>query len=140
MNPPDSAPIGRPSRYTPPLAREICRRLAEGQSLLAVCGDAAMPCYSTVMSWLDRNADFRARYARARTHQAHALADEVLEALRAGELPPADKQARIKGLTWMAGKLQPRKYGERNKEPEAADGPPVVVEFVTSGEGESAGE
>ncbi len=43
---------GRPSLYTDKLAAEICRRLAEGESLRAICADKAMPGISTVMGWL----------------------------------------------------------------------------------------
>ena len=34
---------GRPGLYTPELAREICERLAEGETLRSVCRDKHMP-------------------------------------------------------------------------------------------------
>ncbi len=34
---------GRPSLYTEALAAKICRRLAEGETLRAICRDKAMP-------------------------------------------------------------------------------------------------
>ncbi len=43
---------GRPSLYTEALAAKICRRLAEGESLRAICADKVMPAISTVMGWL----------------------------------------------------------------------------------------
>ncbi len=43
---------GRPSRYTPELAAKICRRLAKGETLRAICRDPAMPDKATVLRWL----------------------------------------------------------------------------------------
>ncbi len=43
---------GRPSLYTEALAAKICRRLAEGESLRAICRDKAMPDEATVPRWL----------------------------------------------------------------------------------------
>ncbi len=42
---------GRPSLYTEVLAAKICRRLAEGETLRAICRDKVMPAISTVMGW-----------------------------------------------------------------------------------------
>ncbi len=39
---------GRPSLYTDALAAKICARLAEGETLRAICRDGAMPAISTV--------------------------------------------------------------------------------------------
>ncbi len=72
---------GRPSLYTEALAAKICRRLAEGETLRAICRDKAMPGKTTVLRWLgdEKNADFRTQYAHARDMQADALFDEALE-------------------------------------------------------------
>lgn len=122
--------VGRPSRYTQTLAGRICGRLASGESLSAICADTTMPGYSTVMEWLDGKPDFRERYTIARTRQAHALADEVLDVLRTPDFAPADKQARIKGLTWMAGKMYPVKYADRPREEPPAEGDTPVFTVV----------
>ncbi len=72
---------GRPSLYTDALAANICRRLAEGETLRAICRDKAMPDKATVLRWLADKAktDFRDQYAHAREMQADALFDEALE-------------------------------------------------------------
>ncbi len=72
---------GRPSLYTEVLAARIFRRLAEGESLRAICRDVAMPDKATVLRWLADKAkiDFRDQYAHARERQADALFDEALE-------------------------------------------------------------
>ncbi|MFQ5509925.1 MAG: hypothetical protein ACE5FN_11415 [Leptospirillia bacterium] len=124
----------KPVRYGARVTETICERLAAGESLVSICTDPAMPGYASVMRWLERYPAFRARYTAARTRQAHALADEVLGVLRDDALAPADKQARIKGLTWMAAKLHPVKYGERGRSipggPEPEDGPPRFTVLV----------
>jgi hypothetical protein len=126
-------------RYTNLLARTICDRMAAGESLLAICAEREMPGYSTVLNWVDRIPEFRAAYARARTLQAHAVADEVLTTVRRDDLIPADKQARIKGLAWYAGKVAPVKYGEKPEAEEEADEGPLIVVTVRNGGSEGTG-
>ncbi len=78
---PKKRKVGRPSLYTDKLAARICRRLAEGESLRAICADKAMPAISTVMGWLfDGNHDgFSEQYARAREAQAEVRTDESVD-------------------------------------------------------------
>lgn len=128
---PFPAPTGR---YSGRVARAICERLAAGEPLTAICADPAMPGYSTVMRWLAARTPFRAMYGEARALQAHALADRVLETAERGDLPPADKQARIKALTWMAGKLAPIKYGDRPAPGAEGDGGPLFTVVLPEGE------
>lgn len=119
------------STYTEEIALRICERLADGESLKAMCEDEDMPSKSTVFKWLSENPTFSDMYARAREAQADALFDDVLsiaddgrndwmqrnfgeetrwvengEALRRSQL-------RIDARKWMAGKLRPKKYGDK---------------------------
>ncbi|ASQ11848.1 terminase small subunit protein [Sinorhizobium meliloti] len=119
------------STYTEEIALRICERLADGESLKAMCEDEDMPSKSTVFKWLSENPAFSDMYARAREAQADALFDDVLsiaddgrndwmqrnfgedtrwvengEALRRSQL-------RIDARKWMAGKLRPKKYGDK---------------------------
>src|SRR5271156_342956 len=45
-------PIGRPSLFTTELGDEICNRIADGESLRAICDEADMPDKATVFRWL----------------------------------------------------------------------------------------
>ena len=104
----------RPGHYTAVTAAEICRRLAEGQSLRAICADRTMPCWETVRRWLRTRPKFRADYAEAREHQADWLAAEALDAARL--VTPATATATrvlLAELHWQAARLRPRVYGER---------------------------
>jgi len=111
----------------------ICERIANGESLKAICEDEGMPSKSLVFEWLGQDADFVDRYARAREAQADAVFDDILTIADDGlndwmERKNADganigwmengealrrSQLRIEARKWMAGKLRPKKYGDK---------------------------
>ncbi len=66
--------------------------------------------------WLnnEENDGFRDQYARAREFQADALFDEILY-FADNSTPESVQQAclQIDTLKWMAGKLRPKKYGDK---------------------------
>lgn len=71
---------GNKTTYTEAVAAAVLNRLAEGETLRAICRDEGMPPESTVREWaLDDREGFAARYARAREIGAYAMADEMLE-------------------------------------------------------------
>ena len=121
---------GRPSLYTDKLAAKICRRLAAGESLRAICRDNAMPSISTVMGWLfDGNHDkFSEQYARAREAQAEIRADEIVDiadddtndfaADKDGKLVANSEhiqrsRLRVDARKWIAAKLLQKRYGDK---------------------------
>lgn len=124
---------GRPSKYSEELADLICERIANGESLKAICDADDMPSTVSVFKWLNANDDFLNKYARAREAQADALFDDILSIADDGrndwmELKDAEdenrgwrengeairrSQLRIDARKWMAGKLKPKKYGEK---------------------------
>jgi len=122
-----SKDIGRPSGFTEEIADVICERLANGESLRAICRDDGMPSTSMVFRWLGEFSNFRDRYARAREAQADALFDEILEIAdettfdteitENGSRPNSEwiarSRLRVDARKWMASKLAPKKYGEK---------------------------
>ena len=76
---PRKRPAGRPSLFTTELGDEICNRIADGESLRAICDAADMPDKVTVFRWLlaEEHKDFSNRYIRARDIQADVLFDEI---------------------------------------------------------------
>jgi Bacteriophage Sf6, terminase small subunit-like len=105
---------GRPSQFNWDLADEICRRIAEGETLRSICGLDRMPAHTTILRWLRENEVFRTQYARAREDQADALADEMLDAARSATNQDANaKRVLVDTLKWRAGKLRPKVYGDR---------------------------
>ena len=111
----------------------ICERIANGESLKAICEDDALPSKALVFAWLGQDADFLDKYARAREAQADAVFDEILtiaddgrndwmerknaEGQNIGWMENGEalrrSQLRIDARKWMAGKLKPKKYGDR---------------------------
>lgn len=121
--------MGRPSSYTTELADAICDRIAEGESLRAICRGEDMPAMSTVFRWLATDEAFAEQYARAREEQAEALADEIVSISDEAEvvtkqqgedvvlaLDPtavARNRLRVDARKWVAAKLKPKKYGDK---------------------------
>jgi hypothetical protein len=71
---------GRPSIFTPELASEICHRLADGETLTAICRDANMPHERTVRDWArDDVQGFSPQYARARETGYHRMFDQIID-------------------------------------------------------------
>ena len=72
---------GRVTTYTDEIAKEICSRIANGESLRSICQDDHMPSKSTVMLWLvdGEHKYLSDQYAEARRIQAEALADELFD-------------------------------------------------------------
>jgi hypothetical protein len=72
---------GRPTIFTKELADTICTRIAEGESLRAICREEGMPVISTVLLWvIDRNHEaFSEQYAKACNSRAEILFEELLE-------------------------------------------------------------
>jgi len=108
--------VGRPSKYTKALARKICDRIANGESLVMICESKAMPSRTTVMTWLRENVDdyFRTEYARARQNQGDYMDHLILKTAYecTAETAQADR-IKIGAYQWRASKLEPKKYGDK---------------------------
>ena len=124
-------PGGRPSEFTQEIADIICRRIAAGESLRRICEGEDLPHASTVHRWLQTNEEFREQYAQARQDQADTLFDQVLDIADDARNDWMERHGRddkgyqengehisrsrlrIDARKWMAGKLRPKKYGEK---------------------------
>jgi len=123
---------GRPSSFTQHIADIICVRISEGESLKSITLDEEMPDRATVYRWLAADPVFCDMYTRAREDQADTLADEILAIAdeqpeviavlnKSGELIEHKldnaflqwQRNRIDTRKWIAMKLKPRKYGDR---------------------------
>jgi hypothetical protein len=136
-------PRGRPTKYTPELADEICRRIASGETLVSICQDEHMPNKDTIRQWrIDDRGDFSVRYARAREDSAASFEERALgycDVLERGGINMADvtglkEAAQI--LKWAASVRAPKTHGDLTKHQHTgADGAPlqVVVEMPKDG-------
>ncbi|HEY8571602.1 hypothetical protein [Phenylobacterium sp.] len=111
---PPPAKGGRPCTYTREMGEEICWRLMNGDSLIAIARDPQMPCAGTIYGWLKRHPEFEDMYARARGFLADYLCDEVREvALDATPETVSADRLRFDALRWLTARLSPKKYAER---------------------------
>lgn len=149
---------GRPTDYSQELVEAICERIADGESLRSICSDDDMPNKATVFRWLAAHEEFSDQYAHARSAQADSIFDEILDIADDGrndwmERKDAEGEnigwqengealrrsvLRVDARKWMAGKLRPKKYGEKlNLEHTGKDGKdlvPVINVTVTGTE------
>lgn len=142
--------MARPSKYSEKVADRILEQIADGISLRSICVQDDMPNRATVFRWLAANAEFRDQYTRAREAQADTLFDEILDIAdnasndwmeRNGEddrgwTANGDhiqrSKLRIEARKWMAGKLRPKKYGDKLELSGDVDAP-LVTEIVIRG-------
>ena len=134
--------MGRPPELKEATVEAICRRMADGESLIKICESPDLPSRETIRRWLLKGdvegaqaeyADFRARYARARQDQADSLAAEILDVARSAtpETAQADR-VRIDAIKWIAGKLRPSVYGDKLAHEHAGkDGGPIESRNLT---------
>lgn len=127
--------MARHSDYNNEIADSICELIAQGRSLNSICKDEGMPAAGTVYRWLFNHEEFQDKYTRARAAQADVYAEEIIEIAdnstddlmflasedSSGESGKpvikhsAIQRARLQIDTrkWLAGKLRPKKYGEK---------------------------
>lgn len=140
---------GRPTKYTKALGDIICQRLADGESLRAICRDEAMPAESTVRAWtLEENHPISAQYAQARQSQYLKWAEELLDIADDGtndyverERPDGSKyetvdaehinrsRLRVDTRKWLLSKMLPKIYGDKLQHA-GADGGPLKIELI----------
>lgn len=103
------------STFDPVTAKEICERIADGETLISICEDRHMPDRRTVVYWLSKNDAFSHHYARARVVQADSLMDQALHAASQANERDNAQVARVKAdiAIRVAAKLNPDKYSER---------------------------
>lgn len=123
-------PAGRPSKFSPELCAEVCRRIATGQSMAEVGRDPAMPSDHTLWRWMITEEEFRTAYVKAKEECSEFLVDEMLDIaddarndwmtrqVDGETIKVPDKEhisrtrLRIDTRKWIAAKLKPKKYGD----------------------------
>lgn len=100
---------------TEELGDAICEQLAHGKSLTSICKQDRFPSYSTVMNWLgdEKHKAFLEKYTRARDCQADYVGEEILEIADDSTLPVDERRIKIDTRKWYAGKMKPKKYGDK---------------------------
>lgn len=121
----------------PEAIEELCEFIAGGGAThnLNVWCETNDFNYTTVLKWLATDKKRQALYDQARDLRADAIFDEIVTV--ANEPVPsnnfgnldsgavADKRLRIDTLKWMAGRLAPKRYGDKVQVGGAEGLPPV---------------
>lgn len=108
--------MATPYKYSEKIADTICERMANGETIAAICRDPEMPSASSVLRWRDANPAFDARCARAREllaqHNEQQMVD-VCDAVQSGEMPSDVARVVLSNLQWRAAKSAPKLYGDK---------------------------
>lgn len=145
--------------FSEDIAHQVCGLIAEGYSLRKIEKQPDMPSKTAIMKWLLEGEAYKAngqpehakalfidQYARAREVQADALAEEILEISDEStydSFVDADGKTvvnmehiqrdrlRVDSRKWLAGKLRPKKYGDKiQAEVTGKDGGAVQLEHT----------
>jgi len=136
--------LGRPTKYTPALADEICDAIASCQYGLAkLCEDNPnWPHRSNIFIWLRKYPDFRDKYTIAKQEQAQVDVDVMQELMNESHhyvdelgnerVDVHMLRVKIDTIKWKACKLLPKQFGNNEKEEKSAD--ISVLEKILNGE------
>jgi hypothetical protein len=119
------------TKFSQELFDGICERIADGESLRSICAAKDMPSKGAFLLWVSKDDALADHYTRAREIQADTIFDEVLdiaddatndwmqqngddgEAYKLNGEHVQRSRLRIDARKWMAGKLRPKKYGDK---------------------------
>ena len=121
---------GRPSTYTDEIAARICDRIANGETLVAICKEPGMPSTTTVAYWINSNAGFSAAYARAKDERVDHWADDIVRLADDESLDHNSRRLRVDTRKWLMSKLKPKTYGDKLQHT-GADGDGAIQIKVT---------
>ena len=124
--------MGRPTTYTPELAKEICDIIAStSKGTKKLCKENRhWPCQDTLFTWLKIYPEFSEQYAQAKRCQIEVFIDEILDIADDSSQDEvtneqggivcnsefiARSRLRIDTRKWLASKLVPRTYGIQQK-------------------------
>jgi hypothetical protein len=127
--------IGRPSKYTPEIAKEMCELLADGVPLREICRKEGFPEWRTVYDWMyrddkemaaGRGVGLSASIARAREVGQDAIAEQIwLDMNQTPERILSEGGGRVDSgyVQWQKAKAEigikllakwnPKRYGDR---------------------------
>jgi len=107
------------AHYTLETAEYICAMVAVSpHGLSTICArDDHIPSPTTINYWRNTHPEFDEMYEHAKIRQAEMLAEHILELSDESRGLPDEFNAiklQIETRKWLAGKLKPRRYGDRS--------------------------
>lgn len=109
---------GRPSLYTPEIAKEISERISNGEPLAVICRDPHMPAVATVNAWRREDENFSSEIAHAREAGYDAIAYATRETARLRGESTGDVQRDkliIENDHKLLAKWDPTRYGDKQQ-------------------------
>lgn len=104
---------GRPTKYTERIARTICARIADGETLIEICKTPGYPRDSTVRGWdLDNLNGFSSLYARSRRLQIERAMEEIKIAARTPRMGVVKTTKQVIGKDGKVKKLVEVREGD----------------------------
>lgn len=132
---------GRPTSFTPELGKEICMRMADGESVRQIARDDNMPCRRAINNWIFKAKEtdapeelkvFMHQYREAEMLRAEEMFDEMADIAHDGSNDWMDRETksggvvevlnsehvqrsklRIDTMKWKLSKMIPKKYGDK---------------------------
>jgi len=137
--------LGRPPQPVPQdKADDIIEWISEGKTLRDWCRIEGNVSFRAVYDWIEKDANFASRFARAREVGGHAIANECLAII--DEMPPPSatggtdaghvqwQKARVETRLKLLAKWFPKQYGDRiQQEVSGPNGGPVESVLNVSG-------
>lgn len=145
---------GRPTKYTPEIAQQMCEMLADGIPLREICRQEGFPNWRTVYLWMEKDdaaggagVGLSAHIARAREVGQDAMAErayldmyqepERILTEGGGKIDPGYVQlvkARAEITLKLLAKWNPKRYGDRVQLAGDADNPLKTETTIQAGE------
>lgn len=119
--------------FSPELFDRICERMANGESLRAICKGKDMPNKRTVLRWLECNEKLADQYSEAQNLRAEHYFDEIID-IADSKADPQKTRVQIDARKWVLSRMNPKKYGDKfTQELTGTDGSPLQVQIVRFG-------
>jgi hypothetical protein len=114
--------------FTEEIFTAICERMANGEGLRKICGDADMPSRSTFLRWVENDTGRQAKYQKAREALMDWYSEEILAIAwddskdtikREGKADLcnhewiARSRLKVDTLKFLMAKLHPKRYGDK---------------------------
>jgi hypothetical protein len=131
--------------YSKEFSDRFCAEIADGKSMKSICAQPGMPVKQTIFNWLRKYPEFAEAYRVATEERAESYVEEIMDIADDGTndyYTDEDgkrrvdtehinrSRLRVDTRKWYAGKVKPKKYGEKIAVGGAEDLPPVQVQKI----------
>ena len=127
-DPKDLKKRGRKSTYTPQLGKQICDRMVNGESLLAICTDIGIKI-QVVLGWRRLHPEFNDNYAIAKEDRAtvyNEKMNKITEEVKEDKNAIMKATLQVNTLKWQIARMNSKEFGDKvQQEISGADGKPL---------------